>query len=72
MEIEYVIKCSCCYHLLPLNQFAFKYRIINDKRIIIKKKTCNDCSYSISLSNKRFIDRHGKTKHYYKKDNDLF
>lgn len=68
MEKVYVMKCSSCYHLLPLEEFDSKYinSKLNDERFEIKKKTCRDCLICVSQSHARFIDRHGVNYYQYK------
>lgn len=68
MEKEYVIKCSTCKRLKPLEDFDTKYinSKLNDNMILVKKKTCRECSINISQSHSRFIDRHGMTSYRYK------
>jgi len=68
MEKVYVMKCSSCYHLLPLESFDSKYinSKSNDERFEIKKKTCRDCLISVSQSHARFIDRHGVNYYQYR------
>jgi Pyruvate/2-oxoacid:ferredoxin oxidoreductase delta subunit len=68
MEKIYVMKCSSCEHLLPLESFDTKYinSKLNDEKIEIKKKTCRDCLISVSECHSRFIDRHGVNYYQYR------
>ena len=68
MKKEYVMKCSTCGHLKPLEDFDSKYKNnnITGERNLVKKKTCRECSINISQSHARFIDRHGMTSYRYK------
>jgi hypothetical protein len=68
MEKVYVMKCSSCYHLLPLEEFDSKYINckITSNRYLIKKKTCRDCLINVSQSHARFIDRHGVNYYQYR------
>jgi len=68
MKKEYVMKCSTCGHLKPLEDYDTKYinSKLNDNKILVKKKTCRECLIDISQSHARFIDRHGMTSYRYK------
>ena len=68
MQKEYVMKCSNCGYLLPLEDFDSKYinNNITGERNLVKKKTCRECLWSISDCHSRFIDRHGMTSYRYK------
>jgi len=68
MEKQYCMKCSSCYHLLPLESFDSKYinSKLNDERFEIKKKTCRDCLINVSECHARFIDRHGVNYYQYR------
>jgi len=68
MQKEYVMKCSNCYYLLPLEDFDSKYinSKLNDERLLVKKKTCRECLWSVSESHSRFILRHGMTSYRYR------
>lgn len=67
MEKQYVMKCSCCKHIKPLEEYDSKHRHINNKTVIMKKKTCNDCSYNINEYNRKFKERHnGVSLYFYK------
>lgn len=65
MNIEYVMKCSMCKHLLPLKSFGKKNRIINNIRVPVMKKTCIECSYNVNECNSRFKQRHNNVSAYY-------
>ena len=70
--MEFVIKCSLCKKLLPLNQFNSKIKIVKEERIAVKKKTCYECSIIVSESMRNHRQRHGLSAYYYKKENDMF
>ena len=72
MENQFVIKCSLCKKLLPLNQFNTKIKIVKEERIAVKKKTCYECSIIVSESMRNHRQRHGLSAYYYKKENDMF
>lgn len=68
MEKEYVMKCANCRQLKPLEDYDSKYinSKLNDDKILVKKKTCRECLWSVSESHSRFILRHGMTSYRYK------
>ena len=68
MKKEYVVKCGSCKYPKPLEDYDSKYinSKLNDNKILMKKKTCRECLWSISDCHSRFIDRHGMTSYRYK------
>lgn len=71
MEIEYLIKCASCRHIKPFEDYDSKYinSKLNDDKILVKKKTCRECLWSVSESHSRFFQRHGMTKYKYTQKN---
>ena len=67
VEKQYVMKCSFCKKLLSFEEFGSKHRHINNKTVIMKKKTCNDCCFNINDYNSKFKERHnGVSLYFYK------
>ena len=66
--MEYIMKCCCCKHIKPLEDYDSKWRNskVSDERILVKNKTCRECLMSIKESHSRFIERHGMTSYRYK------
>jgi len=68
MEKQYIMKCCCCKHIKPLEDYNSSYRInkITEERILVKNKTCRECLWNVCDSHSRFIERHGMTSYRYR------
>ncbi len=66
MDIEYVMKCTCCKKLKTLENFESKYRNTAVGRVLVKNKNCIDCLMDIKQCYSRFIERYGMTYYRYR------
>jgi len=60
MDYEFVIKCSKCRHLLPLDMYDNKFNVCNEDKpqVIIKKKCCKSCLIESRIHMKAYLDNH--------------
>jgi len=56
MEYQFLIKCSKCKKLLPLDQYDYRYSVWTGikPQVLIKKKCCRECLTEMSLYMEEF------------------
>jgi hypothetical protein len=73
MDIEFVIKCSKCKKLLPLDHYDNRYSVWSEDKpqVMIKKKCCRDCLIQYKIYMEVFTKKHNVSSsstyaYYYK------